>query len=242
MIPCILLTMVFTLVLYTPVILVSNGITPIVANRFVQSQQWQYFLGQITLHFRETIHDFLRDIPTILLFPCIILVIIGIYSSARNRDWLTLLILPSILVGSTVIFFLQHKIPHARTWIYVIPFILLVADTGFTVCLENMSLRLKTYSKTITFILSLILAVQLVSTDAIAYYPDTGRFAEAPLVAKYLKSISTSQDFVHVNIPASWPTYYNLWYYGVEYQKKSHVMKLEGSFISSISVITLSTI
>ena len=83
-----------------------------------------------------------------------------------------------------------------------------------------MSLRLKTYSKTITFILSLILAVQLVSTDAIAYYPDTGRFAEAPLVAKYLKSISTSQDFVHVNIPASWPTYYNLWYYGVEYQKK----------------------
>ena len=210
-----LMTIVFTIILYTPVIFVSNGVKSIIANRFVQSQPWQEFLNQAYPHFQNTFSIFSRDIPKAILLICMILVIIGLYGSVKKRNWAILLILPSILFASGIVFLIKHRIPCPRTWIYVIPFILLVADSGFTYITEKVSHEIQSFFKIAAFIAGTLIAVPLIATNKITNYPDTGVFPEAQIVAQYLKPIMTTNDTIDVRLPADWPTYFYLWYYGV---------------------------
>jgi hypothetical protein len=212
-IPCILMTVAFTLVLYTPVILVSDGLQSIVANRFVQPQTWREFLGQLYPHV-QSLGEYSRDIPWPVLLLGIALVIVGLYRSIRRRDWPTLLILPSILLGSVFVLLLQRRIPFARTWIYVVPFILLIADSGFTWIGARISHTMHALVTTAIYVGAAVAAIGLISSGAIASYPDTGSFPEARIVAGYLKPIMTSDDTVEAQVPADWPTYFYLWYYG----------------------------
>jgi hypothetical protein len=55
----------------------------------------------------------------------------------------------------------------------------------------------------------------LISANAIAKYPDTGAFPEAPQVAAYLQPLMDKADEVHASGPADYPLYFYLWYYGV---------------------------
>jgi hypothetical protein len=212
-VPCSLFTVIFTIILYTPVILASNGIESIIANKYVQSQPWSEFIGQVLPHFQATIGDFIRDIPVVVLFICITLAIVGIYDSVRKRDWPSLLLLPTILLGSAVIFFIQHAIPFARTWIYIIPFILLYIDSGFTFIVEILSHRIRFIVTVLLFAAGTFAAISLISKDAIAKYPDTGSFPEAQMVVNYLEPIMKSNDLVYEKTPADYPTYFYLWSY-----------------------------
>ncbi len=221
--PCSLMTIAFTIVLYTPVILASNGVESIVANRFVQSQPWQVFLSEVNLHFQDTYRSFFASIPKVGLFICAILTALGIYGSARKKDWSTLLILPSILLGSAIVFFLKHKISFPRMWIFVIPFILLTADSGFTYIIENISRKIRSYVRVVILVIGAFFALSLISTDSITGYGATGVFPEASIVAKYLKPIMTSNDVVHAQLSARWPLDFYLWYYNVpEHDEKDN--------------------
>ncbi|MDL1969219.1 MAG: glycosyltransferase family 39 protein [Deltaproteobacteria bacterium] len=81
--PSILITSTLTALFYTPVILVSNGIQSIIANRFVKAQPWQKFISQMYPHFNQTFIDFTRDIPDVLLLVATILFAIGLYSAVK---------------------------------------------------------------------------------------------------------------------------------------------------------------
>ena len=133
----------------------------------------------------------------------------------KKRNWAILLILPSILFASGTVFLIKHRIPCPRTWIYVIPFILLVADSGFTYITEKVSHEIQSFFKIAAFIAGTLIAVPLIATNKITNYPDTGVFPEAQIVAQYLKPIMTTNDTIGVRLPADWPTYFYLWYYGV---------------------------
>jgi hypothetical protein len=177
--PCSLFTIFFTIVLYTPVILASNGIESIVANKYVQSDLWPEFIRQVIPHFQATISDFFRDIPAVVVYICIALVILGIYDSVRKRDWGSLLILPMILLGSAVVFLGQHAIPFSRTWIFIIPFILLYADFGFTYIIEIVPHNTRFFIIVLLFATGTFAAGSLISKNIITKYPDTGSIPEA---------------------------------------------------------------
>ena len=211
--PCSLFTIFFTIILYTPVILASNGIESIVANRSVKSNSWPEFIRQVLPHFQATVSDLFRDIPVVVIFICIALVILGIYDSARKRDWRSLLILPMILLGSAVVFFGKHAIPFSRTWIYIIPFILLYVDFGFTYIIEIIPHNFRPFLIVLLFTAGTFAAISLISRDTIAKYPDTGSFPEAQMVVNYLEPIMHSSDLVIEKVPADYPTLFYLWYY-----------------------------
>jgi hypothetical protein len=217
-IPCVLLTFIFTAILYTPVILASNGIESIVGNQFVQSQPWDGFLRSISPHFQKTYNVFYRDIPKPVLFTCLMLVIIGTYASIRKQNWNMLFLLPSVCFGSAIVFFIKHRIPYPRTWIYIIPFILLLADSGFTYITENVSRKIRLFINLSTLIIGTFVAASLISKNVITSYPETGNFQEAQIVAKYLKPIMTPNDKIHVQCPADIPTLYYLWFYNIPEQ------------------------
>jgi hypothetical protein len=123
-----------------------------------------------------------------------------------------------VLFGSAVILLLQHKIPFGRTWIFTIPFIILIADAGFTFIIEQLSPRMNGYIMLVTSLAAFIFTMSLMASNAIAMYPDTGAFSEAPIAAKFLKSQinKRQQEIVFVSkTPATEPIYFYLWYYDI---------------------------
>jgi hypothetical protein len=213
--PSAMISSVLTIVVYIPVILVSNGIEPIVANKFVKAQPWSEFISQICPHFQQSFIDFTRDIPGVLSVTAIMLVAIGIYGSVKQRNWPIIFILPSLIFMSILILFIKQKIPFARTWIYIIPFFILVADSGFTYITAMVSDNIQYLLKIATFCIAVFIAISLMSKNAISSYNDTGAFAEAEILVKYLKPIISTNDVLHVRTPADWPTYFYLRYHNV---------------------------
>jgi len=217
-IPCGLFTGIFSLILYTPVMIASHGIETIINNSYLKPQEWSEFLRQLDPHIKSTLSDIFRDIPGFLIFYFTILVLIGIFNYIKKRDLSSLLLLPSMLLGSAIVLFLQHQIPFERTWIFIIPFIILVADAGFTLIIEYLSPRMNRYLMLVTFLAAMIFTRSLISSNTIARYPDTGIFSEAPIAAKFLKSKITKKQpkFVFESkTPATEPILFYLWYYGV---------------------------
>jgi len=200
------------MILYTPVIIVSNGVESIVANDYVLSQPWPEFMRQVIPHVQATISDFFRNVPALVLILCFILIMAGIYASVRKRDWAALLILPMIFLGSAIIFFIQHAIPYPRTWIYFIPLILLYVDSGLTYINESISHKIRLLVTALIFSAGALAALTLISTDAITKYPDTGTFPEARMVVNFLEPRMKSNDLVIGKTPADFPTFY---YYGL---------------------------
>ena len=57
--------------------------------------------------------------------------------------------------------------------------------------------------------------------NAIVSYEEKCAFAEAKIVAMYLKPIMSTNDIIHIQVPADWPLYFYLWYYNVPQIKAS---------------------
>ena len=109
---------------------------------------------------------------------------------------------------------MKHAIPFPRTWIFLIPVALILANAGWAHCVETLSDKTqRRFNRGIVFG-GACYAVFLISTNAIVKYPDTGTFPEATRIAGYLKPLLEDGDKVHARVPADYPTYFYLWYYG----------------------------
>jgi len=222
-VPCAVMTAGLTAFLYTPVIFVSNGIEPIIDNEYVKAQPSAEFFSRIYPHFAATLADFSRDIPGPVVILCLGLMAIGTYGAAKNRNWPVLLLLPAALAASTVLFFIKHAIPFPRTWIFLIPIAILQANAGLAYCLETFPGKPRRFINYGIVLAGACYALFLVSSNAMARYPDTGTFPEAPRIAGYLKPLIKEGDEVHASVPADYPTYFYLWYNGVrDFRAKEH--------------------
>jgi hypothetical protein len=229
-IPCALLTVVFSVVFYTPVILVSKGVEPVLANDYVAAQASEEFFRRLPAHLTSTFEDFSRDVPGPILFAWAVLMALGAYSTVKRRDWAILLLLPSVLAACAVLLLLKHAIPYPRTWIFLLPMALILADAGWSHCLAGLSRRLQwRIHRGFTFAAACY-AVWLISTNAIAHYPDTGAFPEAKAVASHLKPIMKDGDKVHAAIPADYPLYFYLWYHNVR-EFRGEATQEEATFV-----------
>jgi hypothetical protein len=213
--PCTIMTAAFVVVLYSPVIFVTNGVQSLVSNEFVRPQPSEVFLSQVYPHLVETFADYTRDIPGALLLFISGLVALGLYRAVRQRNRAMLLILPSIFIGSAAMFLLKHAIPYPRIWIFWIPFVLVLADAGWTFCVEKLSSRFQKLATQGLVVGGLVYGVFLVSTDTVAKYHDTGNFPEARVVASYLESVMEHDDAVDGVAPADYTTYFYLWYHKI---------------------------
>lgn len=225
------LSAAFTIVLYTPVIIVSNGIKPIIANKFVDSEDWPVFFSQFIPSIQHTFLELSRDIPSFVLIIGLALIAFGLYCSLRNRDLNTFLLLPCIVFGALIIIFVQHTLPYARLWIYTLPFIFVVADYGFSYVIEKLIPRLRILVTVALMLIGIIYAVHLISANIIAKYPDTSAFPEAPIVVQYLKPLLTKADNVRVSNTANWSTFFYFWYYDVPFPEKNEHTRSNKTFI-----------
>ena len=213
-----IMTFFLTLIFYTPTITASGGVDSILRNHWVQPLQWKAFFHQISPHFWFVFTRFTRDIPHSILLLTGVLMITGILVAFKRHNWELLLILPTMLLGSGLVFFLKQSIPYPRIWIYLIPFILIIADSGLTYFIEKFSNRFQSILTTLIILYGAFFAFSLMSRETIAKYPDTGSFPEAQYIARYMKPRINKDDTVHTLIPADYPLRYYFMHYGIDEQ------------------------
>lgn len=210
--PSTVMTLAFTAILYSPVVFVTNGTDSLFSNEFVQPQPWRVFFTQVYLHFAETLADFSRDVPPMVWAPGLLLAALGLYGAARRRNWPVLLLLPALLAASLALFVAKHAIPFPRTWIFLIPFVFVLADAGWTYCLENLPRLVRRTAIRGLMAGGAFYGAFLISSNAIAKYHDTGNFPEASIVASFLETVMGEHDAVDGIVPVDYTTYFYLWY------------------------------
>jgi hypothetical protein len=211
MLPCGVLSAVFTIGLYIPVIQASGSITAITANSFVKPVAWAEFFRLMPLQLQITAQDFFRDVPPLLVFTFFILMALGLFAALKKCDFPALLLLPSFLVGSALVLFMQRALPFPRTWIYFIPIFIITADYGFAWLMERAAPNWQKMAYGIISAGCILCALALARANAILHYPDTGVFLQAPAIAAHLNASMSKNDRLVVRTPDDWTVYYYLW-------------------------------
>jgi hypothetical protein len=209
------LTALFGLLFYLPVILVSHGIAPLVSNKFVQPLAWNDFIARLGPQLLGSFAELTRDIPPVALLLWPALALVGIVAALRRHQTAVWCLLPALALGAGLVLLVQHSLPYGRTWIYLIPFALLVADSGLAGLLELLPGRLSMAFDTALVAAGLFFAINLMSANIIGRYPDTSAFPDAPLAVEYLKPILQPGDRLRITSTADWPVNYYLWADGI---------------------------
>src|SRR5262249_12813605 len=121
------MTALFTFGLYTPVILVTNGVRPIVSHPAVRTETWPDFLRGLRPPFPDALAAFGRAVPAPAAAALVALLAAGLASAVVRRNWPVAFLLPAALAGCLAIFAAHPALPFPRTWIYFIPLLLVVA-------------------------------------------------------------------------------------------------------------------
>ncbi len=205
--PFALVTAGLTGVFYTPVVIVSNGIQTIIANKFVENLAWSEFVRAVPMHLAHTISQFSRDVPVILLFTAWSCAGLGCFVLATQKLWVSIALLPSLVIGAAIVFLLKHAVPFDRTWIYLLPFIFVVVEAGIGSLATSIRFNIRSPS----VILAGCAGLLVMCHNTICSYDDTGAFPEAPVVVDVLSRQMNADDAVVVIAPADAPVEYYMW-------------------------------
>ena len=187
-------TALFTTVLYLPVLMI-NRVEALSANRFFARTDG--FWPAALRHADETAMDFTRDVPATALVSLGLLAVVGLAMAYRERRWGLLALLPAVLAGSGVAFAAKASIPFPRTWIFLIPVVLIVADTGWTRLVGH-----RRWPKWCLLGVAAVFGWHLVSLDVIERYPDTGTAPDARAMAAQVASTVAGTDWICAKPPA----------------------------------------
>lgn len=208
---CVIKTIAFTAIFYSPIIYLS-GIKPLISNEWVKPQLFHEFLKGIRWHFEDTYFHFVRDMTWGFVGLCIVLTIIGAYYLIAKKDYRIPSLIFCLVLSAMVLFFAQHRIPYERTWIYFIPVFALVADQGSTYLINKFN-QAKFVFTLLGIFLVFFIPIKIISKNAISQYEDTGIFSDAPEVAKTLVQSMQAGDTVIATDPENLILFFYLWYY-----------------------------
>jgi len=212
LIPCGIMTILLTVVFYTPCIVESDGVQSILGNSFVQALPWDEFAAKVASHLQSVLVQFSWDVPQPVAAVGGMLVLVGMLGAAYERNWPVLFLLPSMLVGSGVILVMKHSIPFLRTWIYLIPFALIAADAGLTYATDFLPRSARFVGAALLLAVTSSHAMTMTSDNIVAKGAD---FPDGARIVQELKSVMKKGDVVHVKLPIDWSTYFYIWYYDV---------------------------
>jgi hypothetical protein len=187
-------TALFTTLLYLPVLMV-NRLDTMASNRFFAHSG--RFGAASLKHFSETLHALAAGVPATLLFALAILTVVGLLDAWRERRRPLLLLLPAVLAGAGLVYVAKQSIPFPRTWMFLVPLLLIVADAGWS----------RLAGKRRWPALGLVLAASLFAwhiarSGAIERIPDMGPEPRAREMAGELSMRSRGTDWLCAKPPA----------------------------------------
>lgn len=209
--PCGMMAAGMTVFLYTPVILVSNGIHPITSNYYVRSLPWHEFFTRFPIHLWDTLSIFEREIPQIIVLVSLGFLILGLAQLSKKDNTNAFYFVPLLIFGGLLLVILKHTIPYERTWIYLLPFIFVLIDAGVFFLLNKYQERLILGAFVVLFS---FVAIYWMAQNIISRYPKD-QFVEAPVIVEILSQKMRPGDEIVVNSPIDLPVEFYMWYLGV---------------------------
>lgn len=206
------MTIIFTLFLYTPVILVTNGYEPILKNSYVDTLPWGTFLRDIPSYLLTVITKYLHHIPKAVVIILILWIIISSINVFKDRDYPILLLVPLTILGAFIIFVLKRALPFPRIWVYFIPIIAILADSGYSAILKKMPQRTRFLSSSFLIVFVAISSLFMITSNPI--FPNNDNDA-AEVIARYFKTRINDDDYVIAQLAIDWPLFYYFQYLDV---------------------------
>ena len=193
-----------TLLLYSPILL-SSGWNALSGNAFVESAGWPQFLGKLPSFLAEVWATWVRDFPppaSLLIAAGVLLSLITHKHLARYKVWPAL----PLVIGCGLVLFVQHAIPFTRVWLFLQPFVFILAAAGWIGLFCRVLIKTQSDNRMYFTILVLLLmgalAFPVTQSPAIYLERETGSLPQADQVADYLISHTGEGDVVLGNRPA----------------------------------------
>ncbi|MDD2889360.1 MAG: glycosyltransferase family 39 protein [bacterium] len=207
---------IFTIILYIPVLIVS-GIDTLVNNSFVTPKNWIYFITNLLPSFHSVWLQWNRDIPSILSF----ILVVGFFISLIFHRQLTIHRVPLVLatvIWCIPILVFQRVVPYERVWIFLLPLYLGFASAGLSYPILKI-IKFNRYKHVIFSILALTLSIGLsinvIRTKSVYYSEDTGTLRDAKAITIFLKEYLNFNDKVLGICPSSAPLMYYFKLYNI---------------------------
>ncbi|MFO1436490.1 MAG: glycosyltransferase family 39 protein [Gammaproteobacteria bacterium] len=188
--------LVVTLVFYTPVTLISGGLQGVMANKEARPLPFWHFAHQIGPHIEVAANALVVDIPRMVALILIVFVIVGEVQLLRKKNYTATLFLPLVVLGSMAVLFLKRSIPFPRTWIFLIPVVLVTAGFGVAGAMRTLRLNVQWSVIILLVVLAGLFSFYVVSRNAIVGYEETGTAPDMPQIADKLQGIVLPGDHV----------------------------------------------
>lgn len=216
LLPTVIYTAIITFILYLPTLTLSGGIDSIINAKFTEPIGLIKTIDGLPRHFTSTLSELNSQIPIIFLLINGFLIIIGFISYFKKNNLKELILFPSFLFSGLMVLLIRTILAHERSWIFLIPFSLIVADEGYTFLTQNLN---KKYFKNLSIILIFIASFfcrSILDNRLIDKIPFSKTFPEAPIIVKYLRgNIYDNPENYNININESLETnlFFYTWYY-----------------------------
>jgi hypothetical protein len=155
---------------------------------------------------RETWVLYQRDIPGLLMVCLVACALAGALRLwKRNRP--NFLLIPSALIGIGMVLLAGRAIPYPRTWSFLLPLGFCLVDAGVTGFLTLADRRARVHvAGALGLLFALGIGYHLVTTEAVANYPEIGTLPDAEEIVLFLKPRLREGDLVLVR--RYWPMRY----------------------------------
>ena len=198
-----------TSVAYLPIVR-TNGLHALVANKFVAGSSWPQFFANLLPSLLLAIATWGQPYPLLIVLLLGAVAAVGVARSHRtSREGASVLL--AAYVWSAVVLLVDHRVPFARTWLWMLPIVALA--TGEVVTRQVHRLSLAAVGRYLPGIAATIATVGVgwgFATNALGRNHDTGVFAGAEPIAAVLAKQTRPGDRILAPIPSNAPLQYYL--------------------------------
>jgi hypothetical protein len=187
-------TALFATLLYIPVLLVNRAST-IASNRFFARAD--DFGASSLAHAADTARALATGLPTAVLVALALLMALGGAAAWRDRRRPLLLLLPAMLAGGVLVFVAKQSIPFPRTWMFLVPIMLIVADAGWARMVGD-----RRWPAAGLLLAASGFAWHAASSGLVERIPDMGTEPVARAMAGQLATRADGNDWVCAKVPA----------------------------------------
>ncbi len=203
----VLLTILLTLGLYSPV-LVVNGATPFVSSRYVESLSWTSFADRLPQLVVETRRLLFRD-QSLVSVPLLMVGWLAVLRPGQLRRSAP----PSLLLLSTgvclALVIVQRVLPPACIWTPIWPLMLTIACCGLVSFTDNRQRKFRAVlCAAVVLLLCVVPMIQLTRSDSIRTSRETGTFPDAEAAVLWMIDSLHPREPVVTIVPSSAPLVY----------------------------------
>jgi hypothetical protein len=135
---------------------------------------------------------------------------LGLLVALRIGNRRLVSLLPALLLGSALVFLIKKSIPFSRTWIYFIPFVLVLADAGYAWCVGAVAPGVRRALNIGLFLGTAAFAFGLARNGVINDSKDSGASNSAPAMAAQIDKLVPGRDWICARTPDDVPLRYYL--------------------------------